>query len=144
MIVISSSLIRLNRERYAYLGRTLMNTGCKAAPDNTCNSIPTWGIQGCEAHTLEFDHYPFNEFIYLLQGTVDITTGDGRIERFNRGDCFIIPRDLQCTWTNADNVRKLYVVCNDNAVKNRFRLERIISECHRRIVERPRLVTKSC
>ncbi len=53
---------------------------------------------------------PYDEFVYLLQGLIDVIDGDGDVETFSAGDSFMMPRGCKCTWDVKEPVRKLYVV----------------------------------
>ena len=128
--MISSSAIRLHRRRYSYLGQGLKNTANEVDASSPQETGIRWGVRQCSAHTLEFDQYPFNEFIHLLQGTVDITAQDGKAHRFVCGDSFIIPCGLACTWTSTMDTRKFYVLSEKPTPLNRFHLERTIAKCY--------------
>lgn len=73
------------------------------------------GYWECEPnrHTLEAS--PYDEFVYLLEGRIDVIAEDGSSETFKAGDSFVMPRGCKCTWDVREPVRKLYVVLTAQA-----------------------------
>ena len=51
-----------------------------------------------------------DEFVYLLEGHIDVIDEDGGVETYKTGDSFVMPRGCTCTWDVKEPVRKLYVV----------------------------------
>ena len=68
------------------------------------------GVWECEINKHEIAASPYDEFVYLLEGHIDVIDGEGRVESFKAGDSFVMPRDCKCTWDVKEPVRKLYVV----------------------------------
>jgi len=73
------------------------------------------GVWECTAYTAEFDAYPVDEFCYMLSGSVTITEADGSAETFVAGDCFVVPKGLQCTWHMPETARKYYVILDSGS-----------------------------
>jgi hypothetical protein len=68
------------------------------------------GVWECEPNRHEIASAPYDEFVYLLQGRVDVIDEQGAAETFKAGDSFLMPRGCRCTWDVKESVRKLYVV----------------------------------
>ena len=68
------------------------------------------GVWECEPNRHVIEAAPYDEFVYLLQGRVDVEDDQGAIETFKAGDSFMMPRGCKCTWDVKEPVRKLYVV----------------------------------
>ncbi len=56
---------------------------------------------------LKFTDLPYDEQVVLLSGTATLTSLDGTVEVFNKGDVFIAPKGWSGTWQLADNYREL-------------------------------------
>ncbi len=68
------------------------------------------GVWACEPNRHVLDPSPYDEFVYLLAGRIDVIDEDGTTQSFQTGDSFIMPRGCKCTWDVKEPVRKLYVV----------------------------------
>ncbi len=68
------------------------------------------GVWECEPNKHLMQSSPYDEFVYLLQGEVDITDDQGNTDSYVAGDSFVMPRGCSCTWDVKKAVRKLYVV----------------------------------
>jgi len=68
------------------------------------------GVWECTPYTAHFTHYPVDEFCSILAGEVLITDRHGHAERFGSGECFVIPRGIECTWEITETLRKFYVI----------------------------------
>ena len=73
------------------------------------------GVWECEVNKHVIEASPYDEFVYLLQGHIDVTDDEGNVETFKAGDSFVMPRDCKCTWDVKEPVRKLYVVLTAEA-----------------------------
>lgn len=49
-----------------------------------------------------------NELIYLLEGSVILTDGEGKPHQFQAGETIYIPKGTLCGWKNTEYVRKIY------------------------------------
>jgi uncharacterized cupin superfamily protein len=56
---------------------------------------------------LKFTDLPYDEQVVLLSGTATLTSLDGSVEVFNKGDVFIAPKGWSGTWQLANNYREL-------------------------------------
>ncbi len=68
------------------------------------------GVWECEPNKHIIESAPYDEFVYLLQGRIDVIDDEGNTETYNAGDSFVMPRGCNCTWDVKEPVRKLYVV----------------------------------
>jgi uncharacterized cupin superfamily protein len=62
---------------------------------------------------LKFTDLPYDEQVVLLSGTATLTSLDGTVEVFNKGDVFIAPKGWSGTWQLANNYREL--ICFETA-----------------------------
>lgn len=75
------------------------------------------GVWECEPNRHVIEGAPYDEFVYLLQGRIDITDDEGNTDTFGAGDSFVMPRGCTCTWDVKEPVRKLYVVLTAEAYR---------------------------
>lgn len=68
------------------------------------------GVWECEVNRHRIEGAPYDEFVYLIAGRIDIIDDAGGVETFKAGDSFVMPRGCHCTWDVKEPVRKLYVV----------------------------------
>ncbi len=68
------------------------------------------GVWQCEPNRHVLEPSPYDEFVYLLEGHIDVIDDEGGVETYKAGDSFVMPRGCKCTWDVKEAVRKLYVV----------------------------------
>ena len=68
--------------------------------------VYSWGIWECEPSTFDW-HYDDRETCYLLEGKVTVVAGDQTVH-LEKGDLGIFPKDMNCTWTVHEKVKKHY------------------------------------
>ena len=68
------------------------------------------GVWECEPHRHVMTNCPYHEFVYLLEGCVDIIDEEGEVETYRAGDSFVMPLGCNCIWDVKESIRKLYVV----------------------------------
>ena len=68
------------------------------------------GVWECEPNKHVIESAPYDEFVYLLEGRIDVIDDNGAVETYKAGDSFVMPRGCKCTWDVKEPVRKLYVV----------------------------------
>ena len=73
------------------------------------------GVWECEPNRHVIEAAPYDEFVYLLEGRVDVIDDAGGVESYRAGDSFVMPRGCRCTWDVKAPVRKLYVVLTAEA-----------------------------
>ncbi|HET6160899.1 MAG TPA: cupin domain-containing protein [Dongiaceae bacterium] len=73
------------------------------------------GVWDCTAFEGKMGLYPVDEFMILLEGSVTVTERSGRVTRIEAGESFVIPRGLDCAWTQEGYVRKIFVIYEDPA-----------------------------
>lgn len=59
---------------------------------------------------LEFNDYPFDEFVHVLNGTSVLTAAGGEPQEFSTGDFFIVPKGFNGTWEMRGNFRELIIM----------------------------------
>lgn len=61
-----------------------------------------------EAHW-DIESYPYNEYIHVLDGSITLTSADGRVTEINPGDSVVIPLGWKGRW-DSPGVTKIYVI----------------------------------
>ena len=49
--------------------------------------------------------YPYNEIVFLLEGSISIVDSDGVEERFEPGDCFFLKKGFSGTWDQHERIK---------------------------------------
>jgi uncharacterized cupin superfamily protein len=73
------------------------------------------GVWACEPNRHSIEAAPYDEFVYLLKGRIDVIDDEGGTETFKAGDSFMMPRGCKCTWDVKEPMQKLYVVLTAEA-----------------------------
>ena len=73
----------------------------------------TAGVWDCTAYEEVRGPYPVDEFMILLEGSLDIENEDGSTQTFRSGDAFFIPRGTVLSWRQSEYLRKYWVI-HDN------------------------------
>lgn len=73
------------------------------------------GVWECEPNRHVIEAAPYDEFVYLIEGRIDVTDADGGVASYAAGDSFMMPRGCRCVWDVKEPVRKLYVVLTAEA-----------------------------
>lgn len=63
-----------------------------------------------EPSKLEIEDVGFDEFIHVLDGTLILTDKEGHAQRFEAGDCLVMPKGFSGTWETLGNYRELVVI----------------------------------
>ncbi|MEM7207777.1 MAG: cupin domain-containing protein [Pseudomonadota bacterium] len=79
----------------------------------TAASALTAGVWDCTPMEMVMMPYPVNEFMIVLDGTIEIIDPDGNVDAFSAGDAFILPKGTPCRWRQPEYVRKYYVIFDD-------------------------------
>lgn len=56
---------------------------------------------------LKFTDLPYDEHVVVLNGTATLTSLDGKVEVFNKGDVFVAPKGWCGTWQLSGQYREL-------------------------------------
>lgn len=65
--------------------------------------VGTWV---CEPYTDEIVDYAYDEFMYLIEGTVELIYPDGSTDSFGPGQAFVLPKGFTGTWKQPEKVVK--------------------------------------
>lgn len=68
------------------------------------------GVWDCTAFEGRMAPYSVDEFMMLLEGSVNVTEASGRVTHVKAGESFVIPRGLTCAWKQESYVRKIFVI----------------------------------
>ncbi|HDP68096.1 MAG TPA: DUF861 domain-containing protein [Candidatus Marinimicrobia bacterium] len=78
----------------------------------TRQTLQSLGVHDWPVWTKEVAEFPWyyseQETCYLLEGEVEVTTKNGTIVRFGKGDLVVFPAGLSCTWKISKAVKKHY------------------------------------
>jgi uncharacterized protein len=66
------------------------------------------GLFESTAGYADYDSFPANEFIYIIDGSATITSANGSVVKVKKGDALIIPKGWKGKWTTP-GYKKLYV-----------------------------------
>jgi uncharacterized cupin superfamily protein len=67
------------------------------------------GIWRAEPYTDFYENYPFDEFMYVLEGSVTLESEDF-IETYQKGDAFLVPKGFRGTWKQTEPMLKFYIM----------------------------------
>ncbi|MFY2825357.1 cupin domain-containing protein [Ruegeria sp. MALMAid1280] len=65
--------------------------------------VGTWK---CEPYTDEIVDYAYDEFMFMIAGTVELIYPDGSSDRFGPGQAFLLPKGFTGTWKQPETVVK--------------------------------------
>jgi uncharacterized cupin superfamily protein len=68
------------------------------------------GVSKYERVTLELRDWPADEFMYIVEGQVEITPSGGEPRVYGPGDAFVMPKGFSGTWRQLSNLRKIQVM----------------------------------
>jgi len=66
----------------------------------------SWSVWECEPSVFNW-HYDDEEHAFVYQGKVKVKTQSEEVE-IKAGDYVIFPKDLNCTWTVQEKIKKVY------------------------------------
>ena len=67
------------------------------------------GVSRYDRVTLELRNWPADEFMYIVEGHVEITPLGGRPHVYGPGDAFVMPKGFEGKWRQLSNLRKIQV-----------------------------------
>lgn len=89
----------------------------KTTPIRTTTAVPIFssadekmksGLFVSTAGYADYDSYPSNEFIYLIEGSATLTSADGSVLKIKKGDALVIPKGWKGKWTTS-GYKKFFV-----------------------------------
>lgn len=66
-------------------------------------------VKRFERITLALSDWPIDEFIYLLEGQVELTDAQGNVRTFSKSEAFILPKGFTGTWRQLSTVEMVTV-----------------------------------
>jgi uncharacterized cupin superfamily protein len=63
------------------------------------------GVWEATAYSEKLTNYPYNEIVFLLEGSMSIIDSDGIEERFDPGDCFFLNKGFNGIWKQHDTIK---------------------------------------
>ena len=73
------------------------------------------GVWDCTPFVSKMSAYSVDEFMFILEGSISIELENNKIETFNAGDAFVIPKGLNCRWIQSTYVRKYFVIFDNSS-----------------------------
>lgn len=73
------------------------------------------GVWACSPMTGRMGPWSTNEVMILLEGSVVIDHADGSQLEAKAGDAFFIPKGTVCSWRQAGDLKKFFVIHNDSS-----------------------------
>jgi uncharacterized cupin superfamily protein len=89
----------------------------KTTPVRTTTAVPIFnskdekmisGLFVSTAGHAEYDSYPADEFIYIIEGEATLTSVDGSVLKIKKGDALIIPKGWKGNWVTS-GYKKFFV-----------------------------------
>lgn len=59
--------------------------------------------------SLTLTNWPTNEFMYLLEGQIEITDEEGESKIYGSGDAIVMPKGFNGTWRQLSPIKKIHV-----------------------------------
>ena len=63
------------------------------------------GVWEATAYSEKLTDYPFNEIVFLLEGSMSIIDSGGVEERFDPGDCFFLEKGFNGVWKQHGTIK---------------------------------------
>ena len=76
----------------------------------TANKVVTAGVWDCTPYAEKKGPYSVDEFMVLLDGSLDIEQPDGETIHFSTGDSFVIPKGAIVQWQQSEYLRKFWFI----------------------------------
>lgn len=70
----------------------------------------SWGLWSATPYDRSTITYSFSELMYLQAGSVTLGNAEEGYQSFGAGDVFIVHRGAKASWSNAETVRKLWLI----------------------------------
>jgi len=68
------------------------------------------GVWACDAGTIKIENLAVHETCVLIEGIVEITDENGKIEVFNACDAFVLPKGFSGTWHMPVPIKKFNAI----------------------------------
>jgi uncharacterized cupin superfamily protein len=63
------------------------------------------GVWEAKAYSERVDDYPYDEIVYVVEGSISIVDENGNDEIFKAGDCFFLQRGFSGQWTQHETLK---------------------------------------
>jgi len=67
------------------------------------------GLYRLSQVTLKISNWPVDEFMYFLEGQVEITDEEGSSNIYGPGDAIVMPKGFSGTWRQLSPIRKINI-----------------------------------
>ena len=71
------------------------------------------GVSQYEQVTLALRDWPVDEFMYILEGRVQITDNKGNTKTYGPGDAFVMPKGFAGEWRQLSPIKKINISYGD-------------------------------
>ena len=86
---------QLPMERFHRVHETLLSAPCKLRA----------GLWEARAYSERLEDYPYDEIVFVVEGSISIVDEDGNDERFEAGDCFFLQRGFNGYWNQLQTLK---------------------------------------
>jgi uncharacterized cupin superfamily protein len=86
---------QLPMERFHRVQETLLSAPCKVRA----------GLWEAQAYSERLEDYPYDEIVFVVEGSISIVDEDGNDERFEAGDCFFLQRGFNGYWNQLQTLK---------------------------------------
>ena len=63
------------------------------------------GLWEARAYSERLEDYPYDEIVFVVEGSISIVDEDGNDERFEAGDCFFLQRGFNGYWNQLQTLK---------------------------------------
>lgn len=64
----------------------------------------------CEPYSEQITDYAFDEFMYIIRGTIFLDYPDGSQDSFGPGSAFVLPKGFTGVWRQEESVLKFFAM----------------------------------
>ena len=57
--------------------------------------------------------YPYNEIVFLIEGSISIISENGQSELFNPGDCFFLQKGFNGQWKQHESIKIIHMTVSE-------------------------------
>lgn len=82
-------------ERFHRIHEVTMNTPCKLRA----------GVWEAQAYSERLQNYPYDEIVFVVEGSISITDESGQDQLFKAGDCFFLQKGFNGYWNQHERLK---------------------------------------
>ncbi|WP_340118726.1 cupin domain-containing protein [Pelagibius sp. 7325] len=97
-------------EQFTGADTTELNATFFETPLGKGDGTISTGVWLCAPCRCEIESFPVHEMMTIIEGSVTVTTADGKAETFTAGDSLFIAKGTKCVWEITETLRKFYMI----------------------------------